>query len=109
VLNGFPKKLLIDCRPPEQFDILRFEEMPNVVHIPLDRLKFMSKAEIEGRLVLAPSDTTDKTKMYVFCRSGVTSQQAVEYLNKLGFESFNIAKGLVGYRDYSGYDFSALQ
>jgi len=108
VLNESEKKLLIDCRPREQYNIVHFEQMPNVVHIPLQDLRFMNKDGIENRIKQAQSDHADKSKLYVFCRSGVTSQQAVIHLNDLGFNSFNITKGMVGYKEYSGYEFSAL-
>ncbi|KAG5355357.1 Adenylyltransferase and sulfurtransferase UBA4 [Yarrowia sp. C11] len=73
------KHVLLDVREAHQFDIMA---LPGAVNIPWSQLKHKQEFELE------------KVPVFVVCRYGNDSQNAVEKLQKLGIESKDIKGGL---------------
>ena len=75
---------VLDVRNPDEHLEAR---VPGVVLIPL--------AELESRYVeIPPSD-----EVYVICRSGARSAQAVEFLRGRGVDAVNVAGGTMAWID----------
>lgn len=70
---------LLDVREPEEW---RAGHVPGALHIPLGEL-----AERAGEV---PKDT----QVYVICRVGGRSAQAVRALNDAGWQTANVAGGM---------------
>lgn len=75
-----PNAVILDVRTPEEYAEGR---VPGSVNIPLDSLG------------TAPLDKTKK--YYVYCRSGVRSSAACDYLKKQGYDCLN-AGGILDYK-----------
>ncbi|KAK7276874.1 hypothetical protein RIF29_18020 [Crotalaria pallida] len=86
--------VLLDVRPAHHFKIV---SLPNSLNIPLSTLEgrlpeissALKKEEDDNRGVVSGSSA----QLYVVCRRGNDSQRAVQYLQKMGFNS---AKDIVG-------------
>ncbi len=77
--------VLVDIRDKEQ---LHFGKIENSIHIPLSELSYNL-------------DALDKDKeIYVYCRTGKNGKKAVEELNSLGYNSYNIEGGYKEYKNY---------
>lgn len=75
---------VLDVRNPEE---LAEAHVPGVVPLPLP--------ELESRADEVPSDGT----VYVICRSGARSAQAVEFLRSRGVDAVNVAGGTMAWID----------
>ncbi|CAI9111398.1 OLC1v1011618C1 [Oldenlandia corymbosa var. corymbosa] len=93
VVGGEPH-VLVDVRPAHHYKIV---SLPNSINIPLSSLEgrlpeisdALGNKEVETKEVTADSGRA----LYVVCRRGNDSQRAVQYLNKMGFNS---AKDIIG-------------
>jgi rhodanese-related sulfurtransferase len=70
--------VLIDVRQPDEFEAFR---VPGAVLIPL--------ADVPERIEEIPDDR----RVYVICAVGNRSAKAVDYLNRQGFDTVNVAGG----------------
>lgn len=70
--------LLIDVRQPDEFETFR---VPGARLIPL--------ADVPERIEEIPDDQL----VYVICATGARSARAVEYLNRQGYDTVNVAGG----------------
>ncbi|MEY2434237.1 MAG: hypothetical protein QOC92_3962 [Acidimicrobiaceae bacterium] len=70
--------VLVDVRGPDEFETVRVE---GAQLIPL--------VDVPERIEEIPSDE----RVYVICATGVRSAKAVEYLNKQGYDTVNVAGG----------------
>ena len=70
--------VLVDVRQPDEFERFR---VPGAKLIPL--------ADVPERVEEIPDDQ----RVYVICGSGGRSARAVEYLNKQGLDTVNVAGG----------------
>jgi len=70
--------VVIDVREPQEYAEAR---VPGAVLIPL--------ADVPERIDEIPEDRT----VYVICGSGPRSARAVEYLNRQGYDTVNVAGG----------------
>jgi rhodanese-related sulfurtransferase len=70
--------ILVDVRGPDEFETVRVE---GAQLIPL--------VDVPERIEEIPSDE----RVYVICATGVRSAKAVEYLNKQGYDTVNVAGG----------------
>lgn len=73
---------VLDVRQPDEYED---GHVPGAVLIPLDQL--------QGRLVEVSKDQP----LYVVCRSGGRSAQAVEALTGAGYDATNVAGGTMGW------------
>lgn len=79
-VNAVPEKgYLLDVREHDEW---RAGHAPDAVHIPL--------GELAQRAAEVPRDT----QVYVICRVGGRSAQAVEALNGAGWRAANVAGGM---------------
>ena len=80
-----PNAILLDVRTEEEY---REEHIEGSTNLPLQ--------EIET----ATSLITDKDKpLFVHCRSGVRSAQAVSILKKIGYTNVNDIGGIIDYKE----------
>jgi rhodanese-related sulfurtransferase len=70
--------VLVDVRQPDEYETFR---VPGAVLVPL--------ADVPERIEDIPEDQT----VYVICATGARSARAVEYLNRQGSDSVNVAGG----------------
>lgn len=70
--------VLVDVRQPDEFEQFR---VPGATLIPL--------AEVPERIEEIPSDR----RVYVICAVGGRSARAVDFLNRQGFDTVNVAGG----------------
>lgn len=73
---------LIDVREDDEW---RAGHAPNAVHVPL--------SELTARAGEVPADRD----VYVICKVGGRSEQAVRYLNQLGRSTVNVAGGMLAW------------
>lgn len=79
-----PNSVLLDVRTPEEYDSAHVEGSKN---IPLQTI-----ADAEREIL-------DKsTVIYVHCRSGARSAQAVSALKKMGYTNVNDVGGILDYK-----------
>jgi rhodanese-related sulfurtransferase len=71
--------VLVDVRQPDEFENFR---LPGAQLIPL--------ADVPERIEEIPDDE----RVYVICATGARSGRAVEYLNKQGYDTVNVAGGM---------------
>jgi rhodanese-related sulfurtransferase len=69
---------LIDVRKPHEYEEFH---VPGAVLIPLDEL------------VERVDEVPEVDRVYVICRTGSRSAKAVEFLNKSGYDTVNVAGG----------------
>lgn len=74
--------VLIDVREVDEW---HYAHAPTAVLIPM--------SEITGRVAEVPSNET----VYVICHSGGRSAQVVDWLNAQGFDTVNVAGGMVAW------------
>ncbi len=80
-----PEVFLLDVREQQEFDMCR---IPNSVLIPL--------GEVPARMEEIPKDR----QVYVHCRSGVRSANAVKFLQQAGYETIaNVEGGILAWAD----------
>jgi rhodanese-related sulfurtransferase len=70
--------VLVDVREPDEFEQAR---VPGATLIPL--------ADVPERVEEIPDDQ----RVYVICASGPRSARAVEFLNRQGYDTVNVAGG----------------
>jgi rhodanese-related sulfurtransferase len=70
--------VLVDVREPDEYESFR---VPGAQLIPL--------AEVPERIEEIPDDEP----VYVICATGARSARAVEYLNRQGYDTLNVAGG----------------
>lgn len=107
-LSNWSDAILVDVRPVEQFNIVRFVSHEKMVHLPLNDVLLRKKELIESLIKQQIQGFSGHEKLLVFCRSGVTSKVAVGILNDLGFNSVNVENGMAGFKNWSGKEFSTL-
>ena len=101
--------MLIDCRPMAQQQLINFtEKNAHVYSLPLKEMKQLSKDQIldickikeeEHQKSKEYADRKLISLVYVFCRRGRASKEAVVYLNEIGLQnSVDIAGGLKDYQ-----------
>ena len=73
---------LLDVRTPEEYEELH---VPGAVLIPLDEL------------VERVDEVPEVDRVYVICRTGARSARAVEFLNRNGYDSVNVAGGCLAW------------
>jgi len=76
--------VLIDVREPEEFEAFR---VPGAKLIPL--------ADVPERVEEIPEDE----RVYVICGSGARSARAVDFLNRQGLDTVNVAGGSKAWLD----------
>ena len=76
--------VLVDVRQPDEFEQFH---VPGATLIPL--------ADVPERVEEIPSDT----RVYVICGSGGRSARAVEFLNRQGYDTVNVAGGSKAWLD----------
>lgn len=89
LLRQTPNAKILDMRPKTQHGVVNIEEIEGnkVIHTPLADLKFMEPNELTDLF-------GDKNTVFVFCRSGRTSVDAVRFLHKHNFNALNIEGGI---------------
>jgi|GEM_PF-2937352 len=87
-----PDAILIDVRTPAELDESGYIE--GMIHIPLQS---MEAAEMEQY----KSGIQKNDKIYIYCRSGVRSEKAMEKLLEAGYTDVTSVDG--GYAAYSQY------
>lgn len=75
---------LLDVREADEW---RAGHAPDAVHIPL------------GELIARAHEVPDDRDVYVICRSGVRSAQAVVYFNNAGRRTANVDGGMHAWED----------
>jgi rhodanese-related sulfurtransferase len=75
---------LVDVREPDEFESF---------HVPGARL--IPLADVPERIEEIPSDE----RVYVICGSGGRSAKAVDYLNRQGYDTVNVAGGSKAWRE----------
>jgi rhodanese-related sulfurtransferase len=70
--------VLVDVRDPDEYENFH---VPHAQLIPL--------ADVPERIEEIPSDE----RIYVICATGARSARAVDYLNRQGYDSVNVAGG----------------
>ncbi|MGL4394021.1 MAG: rhodanese-like domain-containing protein [Brevinema sp.] len=68
--------ILLDVRTDEEFSL---SHLKNATHIPVDELLEMNNFPF-----------TQDQKIICYCRSGVRSQKAAEFLFNKGYEAYNL-------------------
>lgn len=76
---------LFDVRQPDEYEEAR---VPGATLIPL--------GEVPDRVAEFPTDTP----VYVICKSGGRSGQAVEFLRDQGVDAINVAGGTMGWIEH---------
>ncbi|HEX4820272.1 MAG TPA: rhodanese-like domain-containing protein [Acidimicrobiales bacterium] len=76
--------VLVDVRQPHEFERFR---VPGATLIPL--------GDVPERVEEIPDDQ----RVYVICASGGRSAKAVEYLNRQGYDTVNVAGGSKAWLD----------
>ena len=76
--------VLVDVRQPDEFERFR---VPGATLIPL--------GDVPERVEEIPDDQ----RVYVICASGGRSAKAVEYLNRQGYDTVNVAGGSKAWLD----------
>jgi rhodanese-related sulfurtransferase len=76
--------VLVDVRQPDEFENFR---VPGAQLIPL--------ADVPERIEEIP----DSERVYVICATGSRSAKAVEYLNRQGYDTVNVAGGSKAWRE----------
>lgn len=76
--------VLVDVREPDEFESFR---VPGARLIPL--------ADVPERIEEIPDDE----RVYVICATGARSARAVEFLNRQGYDTVNVAGGSKAWRD----------
>ena len=69
---------LIDVRQPDEYEEFH---VPGAVLIPLDEL------------VERVDEVPEVDRVYVICKTGARSAKAVEFLNRSGYDTVNVAGG----------------
>jgi rhodanese-related sulfurtransferase len=83
-LAGLPADgYLIDVRETDEWQA---GHAPEAIHLPL--------SELTGRVAEVPEDRD----VYVVCKAGGRSAQAVQYLNQLGRTTVNVAGGMLAWQ-----------
>lgn len=78
-------KILIDVRDKEELNLGKIE---NSIHIPLEEISYNL-------------DSIDKNKkIYIYCKTGKRSNEAVEQLSKLGYDAYTIEGGYEAYKNH---------
>jgi rhodanese-related sulfurtransferase len=75
---------VIDVRKPHEYEEFH---VPGSVLIPLDEL------------VERVDEVPEADRVYVICRTGARSARAVEFLNKSGHDTVNVAGGCLAWID----------
>ncbi|CAM3251489.1 rhodanese-like domain-containing protein [Prescottella defluvii] len=75
--------VLLDVREHDEWDL---GHAPTALHIPL--------VDVPARIDEIDIDA----EVYVVCRQGGRSIIAVEYLNNIGFDAYNVAGGMVAWQ-----------
>lgn len=76
--------VLLDVREEDEWEL---GHAPSAQHIPL--------VDVPARMDEIDIDA----EVYVVCRQGGRSIVAVEYLNNLGFDAYNVAGGMVAWQN----------
>jgi rhodanese-related sulfurtransferase len=76
--------VLVDVREPDEFDAFH---VPGAHLIPL--------ADVPERIEEIPDDE----RVYVICATGARSGRAVEFLNRQGYDTVNVAGGSKAWRE----------
>jgi rhodanese-related sulfurtransferase len=76
--------VLVDVREPDEFESFR---VPGAQLIPL--------VDVPERIEEIPDDE----RVYVICLTGSRSGRAVEYLNRQGYDTVNVAGGTKAWRE----------
>jgi rhodanese-related sulfurtransferase len=85
MLQQKPDAILLDVRTPEEYQSGR---IPQSININLMDRAFMTQIAL-----------LDKEKPYfIYCRSGARSGQACAMMANQGFEVYNLAGGIIGWR-----------
>lgn len=93
-------KYLLDVRPKghrKMVNLLDDDDQFKSENIELNELLANDISELDNKL---PKDTT----IYVYCRSGVTSQTATVHLREHGYDSMNIEGGILELLRINGVD-----
>jgi rhodanese-related sulfurtransferase len=77
---------------------VHFEKPANIVHYPLEELLEADRETAEKRIGGKSEGTVSIIKVFVFCRSGVTSRQAVAHLQSVGISAVNVQGGVHTYK-----------
>ena len=101
--------MIIDCRPEEMTNVVRFVNQQNMIFIPLTKIRLQKKDDIIMAIDEKIKEFKQTDQVYVMCRSGVTSKEAVYVLKNMGFSAVNIENGISGYKKWSGKDFNTLE
>jgi len=85
MLQQKPDAILLDVRTPEEYQSGR---IPQSININLMDRAFMTQIAL-----------LDKEKPYfIYCRSGARSGQACAMMANQGFEVYNLAGGIIGWK-----------
>ena len=102
-------KIILDCRPEEFTNVVKFIQQPNLAYVPLSTIQMKNKQQITDIIKTQIINYDEKDTIYVFCRSGVTSKEAVYIMKNIGLAAVNVRKGLSGFKEWSGKDFNTLE
>lgn len=83
VPTGTADAVILDVREDDEWDL---GHAPDALHIPL--------AEVPARVEEIDIDA----EVYVVCRQGGRSLRAVEYLNRIGYDAFQVDGGMVAWQ-----------
>lgn len=81
--GGAESAILLDVREDDEWQL---GHAPGAVHIPL--------SDIPARI----DELDPDAQLYVVCRQGGRSLEAVKYLNRIGFEAVNVEGGMVAWQ-----------
>ncbi len=76
--------LVVDVRRPDEYEAAH---VPGVTLITLDEL------------VERVEEIPDDARVYVICQTGARSARAVEFLNRQGYDTVNVAGGTKAWRE----------
>ena len=86
-LSSYKKSIILDVRTVEEYEEI---SIPNAIQANiLEPNEFMDVVE----------KLEKKTKIFVYCRSGIRSQKACNILDQLGFkETYNLNGGILEWK-----------
>ncbi|CAD6192874.1 unnamed protein product [Caenorhabditis auriculariae] len=98
-IRRIARPLLIDTRPPIEFEIAH---LPEATNITLNDLSKLDSAQITEKLKLNATENDQKKDLFVICHRGNDSQRAVKIIKEKGnFEFLSVRDVSGGYDEWA--------